>query len=77
MGGHLLAHVSKDDIVLYKIPLSRATKLTFNSCLFQLDFEAEDPIQFSCESLQEFDKWIAVLQVMICKLPKLPEWVTS
>ncbi|KAI7896508.1 uncharacterized protein EV154DRAFT_492503 [Mucor mucedo] len=77
IGGDLLAHMSPQDPVLYKIPLSKATKLTFDACLFQLDFDGESPIQFSCESLQEFNKWMAVLQVMVCKLPRLPAWIST
>jgi hypothetical protein len=43
---------------------------------FGLVFDNGERIQFSCESIEELNKWIAVLQVMICKkLPTLPEWV--
>lgn len=42
---------------------------------FHLDFDSGEKIQFYCESIEELNKWISVLQVMICKLPKLPDWI--
>lgn len=76
IGGDLFAHLSPEHPALQKISLSKATKLTFDACLFQLDFDGERPIQFACESVQEFNKWMAVLQVMVCKLPRLPAWIS-
>lgn len=42
---------------------------------FQLIFDNGENIQFVCDTLEERSKWIALLKVMICKLPKLPQWV--
>ncbi|KAG2236135.1 hypothetical protein INT48_003754 [Thamnidium elegans] len=72
---------SKEREPLYKIPLASVTKLTWDHSSvddgFQLVFENQKCVYFSCQSLNELRKWIAVLEVMIYKLPELPEWVTS
>lgn len=44
---------------------------------FQIVFDNGESIQFSCETIEERSRWIAVLEVIICKLPKLPEWIIS
>ncbi|RCH87690.1 hypothetical protein CU098_009658, partial [Rhizopus stolonifer] len=41
---------------------------------FQLLF-GEQQIQFSCESVDELNKWVTLLTVMLTTLPKLPDWI--
>lgn len=42
---------------------------------FQLYLDNGDIIQFGCESLEERNKWVSIIEVMICKLPVLPDWI--
>jgi hypothetical protein len=44
---------------------------------FYLAFDNGDKIKFQCESVEERDKWVSVIEVMICKLPELPDWILS
>ena len=43
---------------------------------FQLVFD-EETIQFYCDSIEERNAWITVIEVMVCKLPKLPHWIIT
>lgn len=83
IGANLFLQLSEQEREpLYKIPLSTVKNLTWdqsslNNLLgFQLSFENEETIYFTCQTLVELQKWIAVLELMIYKLPKLPEWIT-
>lgn len=42
---------------------------------FQLYLENGEIIHFGCESLEERNKWVSIMEVMMCKLPVLPEWI--
>lgn len=42
---------------------------------FELYFENSEKVVFHCESLEEKNKWVSVIEVMICELPELPEWI--
>lgn len=42
---------------------------------FELYFENGEKVLFQCESVREREKWVSIIKVMICKLPKLPSWI--
>ncbi|KAF1799015.1 hypothetical protein FB192DRAFT_1345885 [Mucor lusitanicus] len=44
---------------------------------FQLVFDNGDKIHFGCESLEERNKWVSVIEIIICRLPPLPDWIMN
>lgn len=44
---------------------------------FQLVFDNGDNIHFGCESLEERNKWVSVIEIIICRLPPLPDWIMN
>lgn len=44
---------------------------------FYLVFDNGDKIQFQCESVEDRSRWVTVIEIMICKLPELPDWIIS
>ncbi|GAN10397.1 hypothetical protein MAM1_0351d09938 [Mucor ambiguus] len=44
---------------------------------FQLVFDNGDKIYFGCESLEERNKWVSVIEIIICRLPPLPDWIMN
>ncbi|CEP07744.1 hypothetical protein [Parasitella parasitica] len=44
---------------------------------FQLVFDNGDKIHFGCASFEERNKWVSVMEIIICRLPLLPNWIMN
>ncbi|KAK4516224.1 uncharacterized protein ATC70_011193 [Mucor velutinosus] len=44
---------------------------------FQLVFDNGDKIHFDCKSLEERNKWVSVIEIIVCRLPPLPDWIMN
>jgi hypothetical protein len=56
---------------------TRGSTIEYPEESFYLAFDNGNKIQFQCESVEERNKWVSVIEVMICKLPPLPDWIIT